>query len=308
MSWSPHGRKTPKNEPTISYFLDSFSVRDIRLWAQKKDKFLKYHWDFYSNLAYQRSKIADDLKKAVLEAAEEKFPFEHWQRVIKYKYALRPLSGEGSLIDPGGRFNIGDINPDQYPPFPALYIAEDKDTGLQEVLSQKINPKNEQKALDYALTNPASIASISLSGSLDRIINLTKPSRLEKFIRLIKDFTIPPHLLKAVKELKISRPELIRTMPKFLEAILNPDWRVSPMTVDVPAPSQIFGQLVFSSGIEGILYPSKFNDKLCLAIFPQNFEGTDSYLQLDDGAPAELKIRKLDATNLSQMHWKQTNF
>ena len=68
------------------------------------------------------------------------------------------------------------------------------------------------------------------------------------------------------------------------------------MQHDVPAPCQLFGQLVAKVGIEGIVYPSKFGGKDCLAIFPQNFEGADVFVQLDDPAPPGVQVRRLDAT------------
>ena len=68
------------------------------------------------------------------------------------------------------------------------------------------------------------------------------------------------------------------------------------MLFDVPTTSQIFGQLVVEAGIEGILYSSKFTNKNCLAVFPQNFDETSgSFIQLDDETPAGVTIPRLDA-------------
>ena len=260
------------------------------------EEFLKFHWDYYSNLVYQRSKVADKINSALFEAVERKFPFKNWQRTIKHKYSTEPLSVEGSLVDPGGRFNIGDINPSQFLCFPALYVAADRDTSLQELLSQKIDPGQENRALDFALANPASITHISLSGSLDSIIDLKKPERLHSFVDLIKDFSIPDHLKETAKRIGLESLELIHTVPKLVDALLFPNWREWPMQFDVPATSQIFGQLVVEAGIEGILYTSIFSGKDCLAVFPQNFdEPSGSFVQLDDEAPKETKIRRWDA-------------
>lgn len=158
--------RIPKKNPgkkfqTEFILLDKFSVADIRLWRDFQDQILKFHWDFYSTLAYQRSKIIDKIRQSLFDAAQKPFPFNKWQRVLKYKYALEPFSVTGSLIDPGGRFNIGDLNPTQFRPFPALYLASDKNTALQELLSQKIEPGQENRALDFALASPDSIASVS---------------------------------------------------------------------------------------------------------------------------------------------------
>lgn len=294
----PHVR--PKHRPSqvrsTFILLDQFSVADIHKWTAFKDQFLKYHWDYYSELAYQRSQIADEIKRSLLEAAQKTFPFEKWQRAVKYKYALEPFSVTGSLMDTaGGRFNIGDINPSQFPSFPALYLASDKNTAYQELLCQKIELGQENRTLDFALTNPASVANISLSGVLGSIINLREPEKLQLFVDLIKDFSIPDYLRKVAKNIGEREPELIRTVPKLMDSLLDPSWRLWPMQFDVPVASQIFGQLVSEAGIEGILYPSKFTDKDCLTVFPQNFE-EGSFVQMDDAMPPEVKIRRLDVT------------
>lgn len=291
----------PRQARSTFILLDQFSVADIHKWAAFKDQFLKYHWDYYKELAYQRSQIADEIKKSLFEAAQKTFAFEKWQRAIKYKYALKPFSVVGSLVDPaGGRFNIGDINPSQFPPFPALYLASDKNTACQELLCQKVDPGQENRALDFALSSPESVANISLSGSLDSVINLREEEKLQPFIDLIKDFSIPDYLKKAAKNIGEREPDLIRTVSKLTDSLLDPNWRLCPMQFDVPVASQIFGQLVAEAGIEGILYTSKFTGKDCLAIFPQNFEES-SFVQLDDDAPAEIKNRRLDAKTWNEM-------
>jgi hypothetical protein len=78
---------------------------------------------------------------------------------------------------------------------------------------------------------------------------------------------------------------------------LLPEWRINPSRYDVPANSQIFGHLIHSAGIEGILYPSKFTKELCLALFPKNFVETESFFQMDD-EPPHLKVpTRIDGTN-----------
>lgn len=291
-----------KKPPSTFILLDQFSVEDIHKWTAFKDQFLKYHWDYYNDLAYQRSKIADKIKKSILEASQD-FTFENWQRAVKYKYALEPFSIDGSLIDPGGRFNIGEINPSQFPCFPAIYFAADKNTALQELLSQKIEPNQETHKLDpldFALTRHDSIAIISLSGSLNSIVDLKEQRKLQPFIDLIKDFSIPDYLKKTAKEIGEQEPELIRTVSKLIDSLLDPNWRLWPMQFDVPATSQIFGQLVSDAGIEGILYTSKFTGKECLAIFPQNFD-EGSFVQLNDDVPAEIEIRRLDSKSWNEV-------
>lgn len=301
----PPKRSIKKPPDSAFILLDQFSVQDIKKWAAFKDEILKFHWDYYSSLAYQRSKILDEIKKSLLGAVQKKFEFSKWQRTVKYKYSLNPLSIEGSLKDPGGRFNIGDINPSQFPPFPALYLTCDKDTALQEFLSQKIPAEKANAKLtpfDFALTNQASISIVSLSGSLHSIINLGEPEKLQSFNNLIKDFATPSNLQEAAKKIGLPEPDLIRTVSKLIDCLLTPDWRAWPVQFDVPFSSQIFGQLAAEAGIEGILYPSKFTGKDCLAVFPQNFDSlSGSFVQLDGELPPGIKISRLDAKTWNEM-------
>jgi len=293
--WSQSSGRSPQKKQ-IPYLLDQFSSADIKKWKSIKDLLLKYHWDFYNSLAFQRSKIADEIKKSLLEASHKSYVFARWQRIVRFKHSVEPLSVVGSLTDPGGRFNIGDLNSAQFPPFPALYIASDKETALQETLCQKIDPKNLNNVLDFALANSASITNVSVSGRLDTIIDLNQPNKLQPFVGLIKNFIFPEHIKQIAKMLKFKEePEVIKTVPKLIDALLAPNWREWPMQFDVPVASQIFGQLVMSAGIEGILYNSKFSNKSCLVIFPQNFDDINgSLIQLDDSAPKETKILKWD--------------
>ena len=299
-SWHQRPGNSPKK--SISFILDQFSTLDIRRWTAIRDAYLKYHWDYYISLVYQRSKITDELKNALLEASQKTYGFSKWQRVVKFKYSLDPLSVRGSLVDPGGRFNIGEIDPSQFLPFPALYIAADRNTALQELLSQNITSGKENEALSSALANPASITCVSLSGQLDSIINLNEPEKLQPFVDLLKNFSVSEELKKAFRSIKLPEPDLIKTVTKLMDALLIPNWREWPMQFDVPVASQIFGQIAVDAGIEGILYPSKFlGGGECLAIFPQNFdESSTSFVQLDDEAPQDAKICRWDAKT-----WKE---
>ena len=222
-------KKSVKKHHPPGILLDRFSAENIQKGKVFNEKYRKYHWDFYKELAYQRSKIADKLKKSLLEASQKFSKIEKWQRVVKYKYTLEPLSIAGSLKDSGGRFNIGDINLSQFPRFPALYLASDKDTALQELLSQKMGSKQKPSdldPLDFALTRPDSITVISVSGSLSSIINLKEPDTLKPFVDLIKELSIPDYLKKSASEIGEQAPDLIKTVPILIDALQNPHWRV----------------------------------------------------------------------------------
>lgn len=295
-----HGPDPGRQRP-FPRLLDQFTVRDIRAWEEKKDRILRFHWDYHQELSYQRKQAAESLRQALLEAAEGPFRFAHWQRVVRIQHVTEPLSVAGSLrSDPGGRFNVGALDPDIFPPFPALYAASDKGTALQEYLCQSLPGTSDLTPHEYALADPTSMANISLSGTLDRIVSLRDPKRLKVFVEILAGFRLSRKLKREAKALGLQEPRLVRTMPDFMSVVLNRDWRMWPMAYDLPAQPQIFGALVAEAGIEAIVYPSKFTTLDCLAAYPHNFRGPDSYVELDDTPPPNTRVRRLDAVSWTE--------
>ena len=288
-------RKEKRPVRTVEYLLESGSLADMRAAKIRTDTLLKYHWDYYSEVALQRSQIQGDLSKALVQVCISDFKFQKWQRAVKYKYGLHPFSTAGSLVYVGGRFNTGiDVN-SEIPSFSALYLAVDKDTALQETLGQEDSSESGLSSRELALTNSQSETIVSVSGELEKVFDLRTEESLEGFVELIKDFTIGAQLRAAAKELKIDQPDVVKKPKQLLDILLEKDWRKHPSMFDIPANSQIFGHLVMQSGIEGILYPSKLTGKDCLAIFPINFAHSSSYLQLDDEAPHPKVPKRIDS-------------
>ena len=295
-------------EELILHKLDSGSPKDIQAAKKYTAELLEYHWHLYADLARQRALIQEQLQQTLIQASTP-YEISNWQRAVKYKYGLHPLSTVGSLNYIGGRFNTGkSVNP-EVPHFPGLYIAKNKDTALQEHLGQQhAHQQSQLTPRELALTNPASETIVSVSGKFDKVFDLTKPSRLEPFIELTKHFTLSKSVAALTKKLNLDNPSLlINSTSMLLDTLLHPEWRVSPSNYDVPATSQIFGHLIFSAGIEGILYPSKFTNQSCLVIYPQNFIGTESFLQLDDEPPHPKVPIRIDETNwrLSELDAKE---
>ncbi len=275
--------------------MEQGTVQELRAAKAQTKTYLKYYWDFYSELAYQRAQIEEQLKQALNESCRADLEFKQWQCAVKYKYSLHPLSAIGSTKGIGGRFNVGgDINPN-IPVFSALYITEDKDTALQETLGQIANEDSNLSPQELALANPQSESIISASGKLDHVLDLSTAKSLSKFIRLIKDFKLPGYIFRMAKALGADQPVIVRTPGLLRKSLLGNDWRHMPMLYDVPSNSQVFGHLVYQAKIEGILYPSKLTKKQCLAIFPRNFENTSSYIQLDDSPAHEKTPTRLDS-------------
>ena len=81
--------------------IDYGLVTDITKYKKLFEQRAQFHWEFYSELAILRSRIYEELKSSLRERATA-FDFPKWQRAVKYKYCLSPLSTKGSLTDPGG--------------------------------------------------------------------------------------------------------------------------------------------------------------------------------------------------------------
>jgi hypothetical protein len=291
------------------YLLDHYKDGDIRHLREQTRKLLALHWKYYTELAFQRYEARYEIQAALIEAASEGFEFRGWQRVVPWRWTLAPLSSAGSLNDPGGRFNFGAIDP-RFETFPAFYLAEDKIVGQQEVLGQ--DPSHATKlrgveltALELALARRDSITCISVSGRLESYIDLRKPDRLKKFVELIADFSLSAGLKQDALKLGLPPLTVMTKLEQLMDELLRGDWRHYPSQVDVPSNSQIFGQLVFHAGIDGIVFPSKFGGgKLNLALYPTLLGDSDTFVQVDDvepNPPNPKVVRRLDRSTWAQL-------
>ena len=289
-----HGRKirgTRFSKKSVQYLLESGTLADMRAAKQITAGLVKYQWNYYAELARQRSVIQEEIQQALMQTCIS-YELKKWQRAVKYKYGLHPLSIMGSLNFIGGRFNTGTGVNTEVPFFPGLYLAQDKDTALQEHLGQEVvNSDFRISSRERALTNPLSETIVSVSGKLDKVYKFIY------FIKRSKNFKVSKELMASAMRLYVPSPGTIKTTGKLLETLLHPNWRQLPSNYDVPANSQIFGHLIYSAGIEGIVYPSKFTSRLCLVIFPRNFAGTDSFVMLDDEPPHSKVPTRIDRTN-----------
>jgi hypothetical protein len=114
--------KAKIKKPQAIHLLESGSIEDLKKAKESYKALLKFHWNYYSELARQRHEIQDQIQEALVQTC---VPYEisKWQRAVKYKYGLHPLSSVGSLTNIGGRFNTGGNVNTEVPSFAALYIA-----------------------------------------------------------------------------------------------------------------------------------------------------------------------------------------
>jgi RES domain-containing protein len=295
-----HRRKKDDRRRRKNFLLPTFlpieqlNVHDVRQWQAGQQKLLDFYSQWYMELARQRSKSVDAINRALREASVP-YEFSDWRRSLRYKWSMDPLSSKGSLKVPGGRFNIGDIDERLFPKFPALYLAEDSDTALFEMIGPRQNPLEKLNQFDLALTEEKSLSIVATYGELESVIDLSNPKCLHEFVEVVKGFRVSEGLMKMGREVNIDLNEgTTKSVDILMATFMNTNWRQFPMHVDMPANSQIFGQLVYGAGIEGVLYPSKYTNKNCLAIFPQNIKGGDSFVEVIDDVPKGV-LKRLDS-------------
>lgn len=281
-------------EKRVEHLLEEGTIQSLIEGKRLNQENIKYQWDFYSELAYQRSQIQDQLILSIQESCVTNFEVDSWQRVTKWKYSNHPLSTVGSLVSYGGRFNIGeDISSSgTLKTFQALYLAQDQGTAQVEALGHAA-PSSGLTIEEISLSNKDSFACASISGSLDRVVDLSDKESLAKFVKLISKFKIPQSILDSAANLGIPAPTLIRSSGPLLKSFLADNWRKEPAQFDIPANSQIFGLLAYLAGIDGIVYPSVKTGQKCLAIYPSNFDGRDSVLRLDNDPPESWTPREI---------------
>ena len=195
----------------------------------------------------------------------------------------------------GGRFNFGrDINDYQFPPFPALYIGSSHEVALAERLPHPFAP-SPLSDNELALAFPNSYSYYVLSGSIHRVLDITSAKSLRKateiFAAFEKDKSIDD-LARLVNKVPIP---LVKHPGDLKKILHEPNWRGAPTQVNLPASCQVFGKLVRDAGVEGILYNStKVKSGKCLAIFPENLQGSPSSVTLADDVPETLQCKTLN--------------
>jgi hypothetical protein len=279
----------------VNILFDQIKIDEILKDRAKQKLLTEFHIIFRGDLARQRANISSWLK-TLLERHAQSFEFKDWFRVVEHKFSLDPLNARGSILsETGGRFNIGNIDQSQFPIFPALYIAKDMKTAFFEkfgIMENEIQGK--LSAHERALTMKTSISAIRLHGNVTQVVDVENRKVLKKFVEMTKHFRVPKEAISLAKRLSIPPPFVSQNPKQLLMAIMDRNWRGFSMHIDYPSNSQHFGQIAHGAGLEGILYRSTKNGDRCLAIFPENFKNSDSYVELTDAAPTGQKVRRLD--------------
>lgn len=278
--------------------LDRFSLESLTQWRTAERTLVQLHRAQFFALEEQRQAHSAQLVEALRSAAMPGPSFEGWSRIIDWQYNLAPLSVAGSLKRTGGRFNIGGgIDIASFTPFPALYVAENYETAYRERFAQSsgIQPEG-LSGIEFALRSPDSFTHIALRGQLENVLDVANGPALKPFTDVLAKFALPGAVRALYRRMNPRRPPwLVRTPRMLQQQLLDPYWRGAPMQFDLPSNSQIFGRLAVAAGIHGIRYTSsRQGGGHCLALFPQNWRSSSSFVEVIGVPPPEARLTRID--------------
>ena len=280
--------------------LEQFSRASLTRWKVAGRTLAALNNALFFGLESQRAEIASALIDAVRLGVTRPFAFQDWARIVDWRYSAAPLSMAGSVRGDGGRFNIGySLNPAAYSPFPALYLAEDFETAYRERFGlTRGSTVGGLSAEEITLRRLTSFTHVKLRGAVDSVIDIGNPEALKALVSVIARFKMPNNVLSMARALGRRPPGLIRTTSGLQRQLMQANWRVQPSQYDLPANSQIFGRLCVAAGVHGILFPSaKDGSKRCLALFPQNWRVSDSFVEIVGAPPSASSETRLDGSS-----------
>ena len=295
-------RKTQTSSRTggdTQYLVEKISQLDLRAWKGAARKVGSFHIRLFYYLAGMRADHAQEIRDALWNSKTDAFKRDRWYRIVNFQYSDNPLSPKGSLIN-GGRFNYGsDIDPKTFHPFQALYIAEDEATAYAErFTSSSKNKSTSFKPHELALRTEGSYSVVAVNFDVANILDISNERNLQAFVEVVSKFPMPEDLKRLGQEIGRQPPWLIVSTKELKEIFLDDNWRSHPMQFDIPSNPQILGKLLFDAGFEGVIYPSsKAARKKCVAVFSENFENSNSFVELADPAHAGVIHTRLDSQN-----------
>ena len=284
---------TPKQHTKL---LHHHADKSLQEWNKLKNNINEYWLRLHFELEAQRVQYYDELLHAIRNSKLTEIEFSGWVRIVDYQYSLTPISSAGSLFR-SGRFNYGqDINPNQFTPFNALYIANDEATAYEEKFSLGDSLETKELSEDELLLNTGlqSYSIVFVKGKFTSLFDMTVTKNLHMFLNIIKRFKVSKEIIDLGKTIGRPTKVIVDTVDILQQTILTANWRYYPMQLNIPSNSQVFGKLVMDAELEGIMYPStKDSAGSCIALFPKNV-GMDSFLALQGRVPKQVKYRRLD--------------
>lgn len=296
----PPERKTLHGEPGLPRLdaLEEFTHVSLARWREVGRNLEQLSHALFFGLEAHRLHHSRELIDAIRRSPTGPRQFNGWARLVGYQHTNQPLSTAGSTRGDGGRFNIGGaLNPATYTPFPALYVAEDFPTAFRERFGVAQDAKGSLTAGEMVLRRDSSFTQVALNVSAESVLDVGDLSVLKPIADVLSSMQMPVNVGRLARTLKLKAPTLVRSAVALQRQLLNPDWRVEPVQYEMPSNSQIFGRLCLAAGVHAILYPSaRHSERHCIALFPQIWRGSSSFVELVGPCPPEVVTRRLDGT------------
>lgn len=258
--------------------LEYFSDKELIGWRSRAKDLQDYHYLWFFELESQRAVNHQKLLDALRTVPGTTVDLDGWGRAIEYKWSGTPLSCVGSLKWLGGRFNYGvDIDHARFAPFPALYLAQDAETGFREMNGLvRGSDRAGLTAEELALCTKSGITWVAVKGTVHNVFDLTRVANLKAFANVLNTFKISRSIRDTEEKLRAVPLRLVKTPSELHRSFMAENWRELPSMFSTPANSQLFGQLLTQAGFEGVLFSSTITKRLNLAVFPRQLENSAS--------------------------------
>ncbi len=275
--------------PSSGRVLDSFTEAQLDDWTRGGDLLQRLADKVYFELEALRAAKYDALCDALRSSPGVSLEINGWSRVTDYQWSLSPLSPAGSIKGVGGRFNIGEtLDRARGQAFPCLYVAQSVETAYAEYFGNFLSAQVGPLTLgELALRHDSSFTTFLLNGRIERVLDLREESSLKAFADIIRQFNVSSPTKAAFRSAGLPQREIIRSANQLRRRLLlePKSWRQEPTIFGIPAASQIFGRFARDADWEAVLYPSVRGDGLCLGIFTENFQASDSRIEVIGATP-----------------------
>jgi len=135
---------------------------------------------------------------------------------------------------------------------------------------------------------------VRVKGVLHNAFDLRNARTLRTFASIVGKFELSSELKEMAEIVGNQGPYVARAPADFKKSFLTENWRFGPMQYDLPSNPQIFGRLLLDAGFDAVVYPSTKGAGDCVAVFIDNLVASESFLELADDAPSEVKMKRLD--------------
>lgn len=293
----PQARRRDPTAPPKLYQLEQFTRADLAHWRSLSERLDEFNRQYYFSLESQRAAHRAQLLEALRRRPAAPLHLTDWVRIVPYRYCLEPLSPLGSVRGYGGRYNIGrDVGEGGFRFFPALYLASNFETAYREYYGLDSHSTIDGLTPEeLSLTTRDGFLVAKFDGTIRSVFDTLDADALKPFVEIVRRFEIPARVRQLARQLKIEDLELVRTVGRLQRVLTAKDWRALPAQFDVPASSQVFGQLLRDAGYEAVVYPSARSDELCVALFPENLRDSESCLRISGEYPHAVTVHILNS-------------